>query len=85
MEPYQSIREGKQSNVINYKPKKMKKTIIATFYRQSKFHYLLNEKGGNSKDFSIFTILNGCVLEVGWSFSRYTKVGKTFHGLLSTK
>ena len=48
----------------------MKKNIIGTFYRPSKFHSLFNEKGGNSKEISFFTILNGYVYEVGWSYSK---------------
>ena len=50
----------------------MKKNIIlfGTFYRPSKFHSLFNEKGGNLKEMSFFTILNGCVYEIGWIFSK---------------
>ena len=70
IEPYQSIRGRKQSNIRNSKQKKMKKNIIGTFYRPLKFQSLFNEKGGNSKEISIFTILNGCVYKVGCRFSK---------------
>ena len=48
----------------------MKKNIIGTFYCPSKFHSLFNEKGGNTKEISFFTILNGCVYEFEWSCSK---------------
>ena len=52
----------------------MKKNIIGTVYRPSKFYSLFNEKGGNSKEIVIFTILNGCVYEVGCRFSKVKSI-----------
>ena len=78
MEPNQSIRGRKQSNIRNCKKKKLRKTLKALFIDHQSFILYLIKRGVNRKKIHFLRF---------W-MAAYTKldgdVGKTFPGLLLT-